>query len=76
VVGATSSEGCSSFTDDGKDDGDQMMLSGACSELRKVVSGAVTLWVFVCVRNISVNRQTDLRQIHKRDVSGPSLGRV
>jgi len=44
----------------------------ARSELRKVrFFGAVSLWFFVCVWNISGNRWTDFHQIHTEDVFGP-----
>jgi len=40
------------------------------------VFGAVSLWVVrLCVKYLG-NRWTDLRQIHNKDVPGPSLGRV
>jgi len=34
------------------------------------------LFFFVCESNISGNRCTDLRQIHREDVFHPSLGRI
>jgi len=40
------------------------------------VFGAVSLWFFVCVWNISGNCWTDVHQTHTEDVVGPLLGRV
>jgi len=55
-----------------------VIITARC-ELRKVVflAPSCSLWVFFCLcMKYLGNRWTDLRQIHREDVFGPSLGRT
>jgi len=52
-----------------------LLVFTARSELRKVLFLALSVTFYLCLR-YPENRKTDLRQIYREDVFGPSLGRV
>jgi len=57
-----------------------MTVRGAClphsCKVRFLALSVTFVCLFVCASNISGNRWMDLRQIHRKHVFGPSIGRV
>jgi len=52
-----------------------LLVFTARSELRKVLFLALSVTFYLCLKYPG-NHKTDLRQIYREDVFGPSLGRV